>query len=218
MKLYFQNNFVKLYHGDAREAASVIPSGKISLITDPVWPNSIRCLAGSDRPQELLSEMFQAYESLDIHRTAIHLGTDSDPRFLNAVPQSLKFFRTANLRYCCPGKKGRLLQGHDTAYLFGKPPKSRVGKRLIAGDCYAAIAGKETAHPCPRKLIHVQWLLKWWSEADDLILDPFAGSGTTLLAAANLGRRAIGVEIEEQYCEMAARRFDQQILSLGAIA
>lgn len=217
MKLFFHNELIKLYHGDAREAASFIPSGKISLVTDPVWPNSFRSLAGSDRPQELLTETFGAYAGLDIQRTAIHLGTDSDPRFLNAVPPSLKFFRTATLRYCCPGKKGRLLQGHDNAYFFGKPPKSRVGQRLIAGDCYAAVAGKETAHPCPRKLIHAQWLVKWWSEQDDLILDPFAGSGTTLLAAANLGRRAIGIEIEERYCEMAARRFDQQIFALGAL-
>ena len=108
------------------------------------------------------------------------------------------------------------MQGNDTAYLFGKPPKSRKGQRLISGDCYAAVAGKETAHPCPRKLVHASWLVRWWSELEDLILDPFAGSGTTLLAAANLGRRAIGVEIEESYCEMAARRFEQQILALDA--
>ncbi|PZO50738.1 MAG: hypothetical protein DCF15_15575 [Phormidesmis priestleyi] len=44
---------------------------------------------------------------------------------------------------------------------------------------------------------------------------PLAGSGTTLLPAANPGRRAVGIEIEEKYCEMAARRFDQQILPLG---
>lgn len=46
----------------------------------------------------------------------------------------------------------------------------------------------------------------------DTAIDPFADSGTTLLTAANLGRTAIGVEIEERYCEMAARRFDQQVL------
>lgn len=131
MKLYFQNDFIKLYHGDSREAAALIPDGKISLITDPVWPNAIRSLAGSDslgrlrhHPQELLAEMFQAHKALDIQRAAIHLGTDSDPRFLSPVPPSLKFFRTATLRYCCPGKKGQLLQGNDSAYLFGSLQKA----------------------------------------------------------------------------------------------
>jgi DNA modification methylase len=68
-------------------------------------------------------------------------------------------------------------------------------------------------HPTQKPLALFRWCLTLpWAKGAITILDPFAGSGTTLRAAKDLGRRAIGIEIEEKYCEIAANRLQQGVL------
>lgn len=73
-------------------------------------------------------------------------------------------------------------------------------------------------HPCPKPRSWMSWAVNRASRAGETVLDPFAGSGTTLVAAKLDGRRAIGIDIEEHYCEIAARRLDQQVLALEFVA
>lgn len=67
-------------------------------------------------------------------------------------------------------------------------------------------------HPCPKPLKWATGLIERMAGPDDIILDPFMGSGTTLKAAKMLGRRAVGIEVNERYCEIAVKRLAQGVL------
>ena len=76
------------------------------------------------------------------------------------------------------------------------------------------IKPSEDDHPTPKPVGLMELFVKLHSDSGDLVVDPFMGAGTTLVAAKNLGRKAIGIEIEERYCEIAAKRLAQEQLPL----
>lgn len=76
--------------------------------------------------------------------------------------------------------------------------------------------GKQSrrVHPTQKPVVLLRRILEQWTDPADVIVDPFAGSGSTLRAAKDLGRKAIGVEIEPQYCDAIVSRLAQEVLPL----
>ena len=220
-KPYYEHAGQTIYCGDCRDILPELPKVD-SIITDPMWPNGSTFLPGSENPEELFRQAALCFPQAD--RVIVQLGCDSDPRFLHALSRKWPFFRVCWLEYACPTRKGRLLHTGDVAYVFGVPPASRPGRRVMPGRCISTQADAQRKrltrhkewgrpvsdlHPCPRRYEHVRYLVSHY--ADGLVLDPFVGSGTTLLAAKQCGYDAIGIEISPEYCEIAAKRLAQEV-------
>jgi len=69
-------------------------------------------------------------------------------------------------------------------------------------------------HPCPKPIKWAEWLISRATKENDIILDPFLGSGTTAVACKQLGRNYIGIEISQEYCDIANKRLEQDTLDL----
>jgi site-specific DNA-methyltransferase (adenine-specific) len=95
-----------------------------------------------------------------------------------------------------PGRACKWYGGHDTPNVIRIP----------------GIKPGPEDHPTPKPIELVKWFMRLHTQPGDVVLDPFMGGGTTLVAAKEMGRRAIGVELEERWCELAVKRLAQGIL------
>lgn len=126
----------------------------------------------------------------------------------------LTFFHSVIWDKANPGLGWRYRRQHEMVMIAHRTG----GKLRWASDTLAVpniirmMPDRERLHPNEKPLALTRLFLELHSVESDLILDPFMGSGTTLVAAKQLGRRAIGIEIEERYCEIAVQRLSQEML------
>ena len=208
---YFTTPGVTIYCGDALEILPYLNPVDV-VITDPVWPRTKNAsMAGDLGPWELFTRAVKLITP-KTKRLIVILGCDSDPRFLKTVPAELPYLVTCWLRRIPPVMKGNIVFGAEVAYVFGQPFPWEHTKRILTTECFAVSRGRRdfgNDHPCPRNIAILDWLISKYTAEGQTVLDPFCGSGTTLAAALKAGRKAIGIDIVQHYCDLAAERCRQ---------
>jgi len=195
-------------------------------VTDPPWAAASNLVQGCDRAEALFTEAMQAAGELELRRAVVVLGQKFDPRMLGGIPEQLPFLTVLWLRYARKVPRAGCMWEADVGYVFGKRPTTKAHftsppdgflppvETMSWGNGYNGRLGRNKAHPCSRHPDHARWLIGTWTAEDEVVIDPFAGSGAFLKAAKDSGRRAIGIEIEEKYCDVAVRELSQEVLAL----
>lgn len=216
----FTDGDITVIQADSRHVLPLLAgaAARTVIITDPVWPNMPDGMFPVEDALKLFGQVAEYFPRV-ARRAAIVLGCRSDPRFLSVMPLEMPFFRVCWLRYHLPSYQGSVLNSGDVAYCFGtteQPHEKRVMPGEISSDsAWNTHERKGLAHPCPRSLTHMRWLVNNFTQPGDTVIDPFAGSGTTLRAAKDCGRKAIGIEIDAKYIDDIRYRLRQDVLPLG---
>ena len=229
---YYSDEWVTLYHGDCREVPPVL-AGDV-LITDPPygfgayesdravlpplseWVTEFATVAVFGYPELLVrwcvAEEVVPSEWVTWWPTNPMRGRDAQ---LQRETEAIAVFGAV------PGRPLREQAGATVRYARKYQGSENPRGAATLGDVWRdakpgmAFQSHLRLHPNEKPLSLMRKLVTLCSETGATVVDPFAGSGTTLRAAKDLGRKAIGIEIEERYCEIAARRLSQEVLALG---
>jgi len=235
MTPYYSDDLVTLYHGDCREVLATLADESVgAVITDPPYTErthaNARSSAADGTMQRSLSGSRKTFDSIDDEALAAVLAEAGrvsagwvvatlDYRhavaFDTAPPSGLRVMRLGVWVKTNPTPQlsgDRPAQGWESiAYMHRADRRSTWSGGGAHGNYVAPIPPPE-GHPTAKPLPLVSQWVRWFTSPGDVVLDPFAGSGTTLRAAKDEGRRAIGVELDERYCEIAAKRLAQDTL------
>jgi len=216
LRPYYQRDGITIYHGDCLEIIGAI-DGVDAIVSDPPYGISYKKSEGGRRG---------AYSGATVKRNMDSIAGDDSPfdpapflGYRNVILWGANHYaqRLPHGRWIAWNKLGDKepwdsFSDVEFAWQNGRG-KDRMFSMLWKGLCQGLPGGKKERrhHPTQKPLRLMRWCMGLIPDAAT-ILDPFMGSGTTLVAARAEGRRAIGVEIEERYCEIAAKRLSQGVL------
>lgn len=216
MKPYYQDDFVTLYHGDCRE---LLPHLNADLcLTDPPYGinKRSRTYARSSRTVASWDGVFDMSWAEAVN--APLLGVLPGVVNLLSCPKTigvLCYSWTLAAHVTNGMTRGAFGYGNwIPCVVYAAEGVSVYGQVSDIGR--VSVSGERPDHPSPKPYAAMAWFLS--RLPGQTILDPFSGSGTALLAAKSMGRRAIGVEIDEQYCERTATRLSQEVFDFGDVA
>lgn len=215
-KPYYQDSAVTIYHGDCRKIIPLL--GHVDLVqTDPPY---LAKDIGVNKRKAITGGLLSPKDYTKLCHTWFKLASKKTDRLIFSPGiKHLWEYPPAPWTLCWnkPGAVAYSAFGGYTAWepllVYGKLPKGcRIGLDVLTYTPVSFARGVEREHPCPKHLGMWSKLLSMVSLPGEIILDPFMGSGTTLLAAKENGRRAIGIETEIEWCDLAVRRLRQEIL------
>lgn len=204
---------ITIYHGDCREIMPLLPKADLVLTDPPYGIGYVNCAVNIPNATR--------FSGVKV------IGDDApfDPSFLLEFSDVILWGANHFKRHLPDGgrwlvwdKRCGVVPMRDTsdieiAWISGPRKADRIFRHVWDGFLKDSEMGTQRTHPTQKPVPLMAWCLSFFPNAQN-IRDPFMGSGTTLRAAKDLGRKCIGIEIEEKYCEIAARRLAQEVLPL----
>lgn len=207
MTPYYDHGGITIYHGDCREIAPTLGTD-FAVVSDPPYGISFdtdyrRFTSGGTlhAPVAGDTEAFDPTPWMGYRGGAVLWGANCYPERLRIGSWLVWDKRFKNgAAFLADAEVAWMSKGH--------------GVYLYAETSQGFVRSESVEHPTQKPVGLMRWCIAKVG-GDGTILDPFMGSGTTLRAAKDLGRKAIGIELEERYCEIAARRLEQEVLDLN---
>lgn len=222
MTPYYEEDGITIYHGDCRE---VLPQFGVvdTVITDPPYGIGEAAAKNNSRSKSFGSKSFGAKNSRQrvIPSTNYGYSEWDNQTCEEGVNLAISMCRQAVIfggnYYALPPSScwlvwDKLNSGDfaDCELAWTNLKKAVRIKRHLWNGMLRHDNEPRLGHPTQKPLGVMEWAIGFTD--GDTVCDPFMGIGTTLVAAKNLGRKAIGIEIEERYCEIAAKRLSQRVL------